>query len=355
MTVSERRTMSNKDFNLSANSFDLLRLIGAGFVLLSHSFRHFNLTKPVWSLFFMDGSIGVMIFFAITGFLIMPAWERSQKKEHPYKSYFWNRIIRIYPGIIFSFLLITLIDGLLIKENVFSLNYLVYMFKYCILSRGSQYGANGLSNGVLWTILPDIVYYILTPFIWKFLKKLKTWQWILLIVVFWQFNIFDSWTISVFKQIPLFGKLVGDGFPLCFMYQFLIGSFLYFKRETILAFFIKHKLYAYLWLIAFTAFYEFFYLTDVFPKNWVMHSPVIAIMAVPLSIVMGYALGDHHVKIDISYGVFLIHMIVIGTLKFLGVSGYIGVLLVLVIGPVLALLYCIAIEKPVLKLKTLVK
>ena len=349
--MSNVSAVSRESFKLNENSFDILRIVGAFIVVLSHSFRHFELTKPSWALFFMDGSIGVMIFFAITGFLIMPAWERSREKEHPYRSFFWNRIIRIYPGIIFSFLLITLIDGIVIKENVFTLDYLVYMFKYCVLTLGGKYGANGLSNGVLWTIMPDIVYYILTPFIWKFLNRLKTWQWILLIGFFWLFNVFDSWTIGLFKQIPLFGRLVGDGFPLCFMYQFLIGSFLYFKREKILGFFVEHKVYAYLWLALFTAFYQFFYLTDVFPKNWVMHSPVIAILAVPLAIVMGYAMGGHRLKFDISYGLFLVHMIVIGTAKFCGVGGYVGVGVALVGGVALALLSCFVVERPALRLK----
>ena len=107
------------------NAFDLLRLVGACIVMLSHSFRHFGVDKPIYSLFFTDGSVGVIMFFAMSGFLIMPAWERSRSYSKPFFRFYWNRLVRLFPMIIISFVLITLFNSFLIGENILTLDYFI--------------------------------------------------------------------------------------------------------------------------------------------------------------------------------------------------------------------------------------
>ena len=63
-----------KEFNFKENCFDVLRIIAITIVMLSHSFRWFGIEKPSWLMFFTDGSIGVSMFFAMSGFLIMGAY-----------------------------------------------------------------------------------------------------------------------------------------------------------------------------------------------------------------------------------------------------------------------------------------
>ncbi len=339
----------------SDNAFDVLRLIGAFIVIFSHSCRHMGVEKPFWSVYFTNGAVGVMVFFAITGFVIMPAWERARKKKHPYLSFWLNRILRIYPGLILSFILITVIDSLVIGEKIFTKEFLVYVVKYCFLARGDRYGLNGLTNGVLWVIIPDIVYYALTPLIWKLMHNRKTWIWILIIFIFWQFNIFDTQIIGFFGRIPFIGRFIGEDFFLCLFYEFLIGSFLYFKKDTIIAFFIRRKWVAWVLFAAFSVFFEIYTYFDVIPPKGVMHSPWIGILMPFFAIILGFALGKIHLKIDISYGLFLNHMIVIGTLLYLGIKGLKGMALVILITPLIAVFSLLFVEKPALRMKNLLK
>ncbi|NCC55842.1 MAG: acyltransferase, partial [Erysipelotrichia bacterium] len=227
---------SSKEIQYKDNAFDLLKMIGGFIVLFSHSFRHFEITKPPVSLFFTDGATGVMIFFAISGFVIMPSWEKQVGKKNSYLKFLVNRCLRIIPPLWFSFVIITLANFILKEINIFTFDYLKYAIKYCIFTYGEGYGDSGISNGVLWTILPTVVFYLFTPLIYKVMKEQKTYVWLLVIFIFWQFNVWDAQVINLFQKIPYVGSIVkasGAGFPLCFMYEFLIGSFLYFKRNTI--------------------------------------------------------------------------------------------------------------------------
>lgn len=239
----EYKTKAQKQTSLHYrdNAFDLFKLVGAYIVMLSHAFRHFGVSKPAWSLFFTDGAVGVMMFFSITGFVIMPAYERSVQKKQRLWSFYWNRIVRLLPPIVFSFFVITLINWMIIHESIFRLGYIKYALKYCFLAKGGGYGDNGISNGVMWTIVPDVVYYLSTPVIYMVMKDKRTWVWLLLILVFWQFNIWDKQVIQFFNKIPFIGEHIDAGFSLCFIYEFLVGSFLYFKRDSIIFFFQHHK------------------------------------------------------------------------------------------------------------------
>ena len=80
-----------------------------------------------------------------------------------------------------------------------------------------------------------------------------------------------------------------------------------------------------------------------------MHNPIQGIIVAPLTILLAYEIGTHKLKYDISYGIFIYHMIVIGGLLCLGVTGYIGIVLTIFISPILGFISCKYIEKPVLK------
>ena len=348
--------MNNKtiDFqtplNLNDNCFDLLRYIGAVIVVLSHSFRWFGINKPFYSLFFTDGSIGVMIFFSMTGFLIMPAYERQMGKDKSILKFYWNRAIRIYPAILFSFLVISIIDFFFIGVDFSLVSYAKYFFKYVFLCKGAGYNG-GISNGILWTIIPDLVFYLLTPFIWKVMHNAKTHTWIIVIMCFYLFNLYDKEVITSLQSIPLLGLFVNDGFFLCFIYEFLIGSFLYCKRDSILSYFINKRYLVVAFLAAFSIFHSVYTYTGVFTKAYIMHSPVTAPFACFLNILIGYAFGRIKMKIAITYGIYIFHMVIVGLLLWAGVKDYSGVIITLATTPILAFVSYYFVEKPFLRLK----
>jgi peptidoglycan/LPS O-acetylase OafA/YrhL len=88
------------------NNFGLLRLTFALCVLISHSFELVDGDRSREPLTYMFGTIslgelGVAGFFLISGFLITVSFENSSSLL----SYFWKRILRIYPAFIVVFIL----------------------------------------------------------------------------------------------------------------------------------------------------------------------------------------------------------------------------------------------------------
>jgi peptidoglycan/LPS O-acetylase OafA/YrhL len=87
------------------NNFDVLRLFAAGLVLGGHSFplsgRHDPFAPHTL------GTVGVEIFFAISGFLVTRSW----LSDPSLRSYLKKRILRIIPGLVCAVLVTGLVIG----------------------------------------------------------------------------------------------------------------------------------------------------------------------------------------------------------------------------------------------------
>lgn len=85
---------------LRANHFNTMRLAMALLVVWSHCFAIYYGTEdfePISLILdgqYNAGNIGVRVFFAVSGFLIVQSWERSSSP----RSYFSKRVRRIFPG-----------------------------------------------------------------------------------------------------------------------------------------------------------------------------------------------------------------------------------------------------------------
>ena len=77
-----------------------------------------------------------------------------------------------------------------------------------------------------------------------------------------------------------------------------------------------------------------------------MHTPWIGIMVAPLTILLGFVLKPIHFKLDLSFGLFLFHMVVVGMLLHFGIGGVFGIIITAVFTPFLALVSVFLIEKP---------
>ncbi len=77
------------------NNFDLLRLLAAWAVLVSHSFAVVGEPEPLHQFGTTLGYVGVLVFFAVSGLLIRRSWEYDPSPRD-----FWiKRGLRLLPAL----------------------------------------------------------------------------------------------------------------------------------------------------------------------------------------------------------------------------------------------------------------
>lgn len=78
------------------NAFDLIRFVAALAVLFSHSFATSGLPEPTYFGGETAGSLGVFVFFAVSGYLVQQSWSRQPDP----RSFVLSRVLRIFPGLL---------------------------------------------------------------------------------------------------------------------------------------------------------------------------------------------------------------------------------------------------------------
>lgn len=220
------------------NNFDLIRFVAATLVIISHSFAAAGgHTEPGIGSNSL-GTIGVYVFFTISGFLVTRSW-----LLHPRVSAFiGKRLLRILPGLAGATLFVLFIIGpifttLPLKQyfkdpltllyigniGIFSLNYnLPGVFTHNSF-------ANNV-NGSIWTLPHEFIAYIGIGFAGAFglLKKRPPVVWSYALVLIASYVL-----ISIFKNTALY-VLDLQLAPFFHMIPFfVIGSLLYIHRDKI--------------------------------------------------------------------------------------------------------------------------
>jgi len=155
------------------NSFDLIRHLAALAVLFSHQFALSGLPEPTVGLTSLGG-LGVMVFFAISGFLITASWNRSNSLSE----YLSKRIRRIFPAlivccIIMIYIIAPIFSSRSASSYIFSMDSLEGFFSYALLQFrypfisdfGADYIFKNAINGSLWTLKFEFFDYILISMI----------------------------------------------------------------------------------------------------------------------------------------------------------------------------------------------
>ena len=336
-----------KQIEFKENCFDLLRLVAAITVMLSHSFRWFGIEKPIWSLCFTDGSVGVITFFTISGYLIMASWENCLKFQKPWKRYIYNRVFRIFPALIFSFLFLIILDIVIYGTSFTFEPGIIYGFiQYCFRFNGAPFSV-GFTNGVLWTLRDEVILYGLVPFLYNVLKKLSIKKWCILIFTCWLFNVFD-------KQIVTYTSISGDSF-IVLMYEYLIGIFVYFHKDRILPVISNKKFllpFGVVWMIWFCVLsFSGIEHNGMLLLGGEMHNPTLGITLPWLIIGLGYS-ENVHLRIDLSYGIYLYHMLLIWPAIYLGLTKVADMVLVWLLVIVVACCSYFAVEQNFAKVKS---
>lgn len=151
-----------------SNAFDALRLVAALAVLYSHSFALLREPEPR-VLGLTLGGFSVVLFFAISGFLISQSWDRVPSLY----VFAMRRALRIAPGLIVAVLFTALIVGSLstrlpISEYIMSSQ----TWRFILSNASAVCGVEDLpgvfegmphtaANGSLWTLRYEIVMYVL--------------------------------------------------------------------------------------------------------------------------------------------------------------------------------------------------
>lgn len=240
------------------NNFDVIRLIAASLVFVSHQFGFFNMPDPLQKSTSLSlGTLGVYVFFLISGYLIMKSYIRMPN----IKNYLINRTLRIYPGLIVCILITMFIFGPILteaplKEYFTSPETYSYLWNISLIKL-SYYlpGVLGqkILNPPLWTLVFEFTMYILVIF-FATVKIYKTKSYNILLITlligaiiatsigvqndiyFVGFNV--NWFLKFFIVFFL-GSLfyVNQNHLNLFWYHFLsIGILWYFSIDTFLFF-----------------------------------------------------------------------------------------------------------------------
>lgn len=353
--------INQKEVSFSlTNNFNLIRIFAAFQVALSHSVSHLEIKMPagfsILSLF-----PGVPIFFTVSGFLISNSFYRNPK----WKEYFINRIVRIFPGLWVCFL--TLLFGLFVTGvlsiDSFNSSYFwrwvsaqVSFFQFYTPDFLRSWGV-GTPNGSLWTIPVEIQFYIFLPFIYFINIKFTKNQWIL-------FSLFLGITViflNSYYQTLDPNILVTKIYHVTlapFLAYFLLGYFAFIFWENI-RFWVEGKFL--MWAVIYGIYIGLFFFKwglydgSYYPNliGWISNI-LLSLLVLSAAFTNG-TLSDKVLKgNDLSYGIYLYHMVVVNFMIDLKVESN-KLFLALSITCLLAFISWKLVEKPCLSLKAKLK
>jgi peptidoglycan/LPS O-acetylase OafA/YrhL len=156
--------------NKTTNNFDALRLIAAILVIVGHSFELLAKPDPLHSFFDTEslGGIGVVMFFAMSGYLVALSLLRSPNITE----FLWRRALRIVPAlwvliavsVLFWGAIVSRFDLLTYYTSPTTNDYLIWMFFRFRDTLPGTFENNPLQqgfNGSLWTLPLEVRCYIL--------------------------------------------------------------------------------------------------------------------------------------------------------------------------------------------------
>lgn len=338
------------------NNFDLIRFLAAFQVVYGHSFSHLGINNAAIDFFysFLKYFPGVPVFFTVSGFLIFWAFDRNPN----IKQYALNRVLRLYPAL-YVCLTITIILLLYNSSGNLLNNQTFYTWLVAQLTVFQFYTPDilrfwgvGTPNGSLWTIAVEVQYYILVPLVFLIMRKMKKWLVLLSLILA---SILANFTLNAMPENIIQKLAFVSIIP--YLFNFLIGSVFYIFWNK-LGNLVQNNFYK--WLLAYVAYilifdvmFEFnltsYHITNIFqPISMVILSCLVLSFAFSMNTLSEKVLKHN----DISYGIYIYHMLVVNTLLSMGISKSLtSFVIVFVVTTILAYASWILIEKPALGLK----
>ena len=340
------------------NNFDLLRLLAALQVVVLHAAGHLEApmsesVKAVLRLF-----PGVPIFFTISGFLIFQSYQRN---AGDLRQYVLNRIVRIYPGLVATFLL-GLVLILWSAPQLKSRDLLLWsfgqitIFQYWTPDSLRSYGV-GTPNGALWTIPVELQFYALLPLIYRWWKKVGV---AALVVPF---------VLSILSYLTLFAMYPATAiayklFMVCvlpYLFNFLIGVCLAAYFDRVKSFVVGKGAY---WFLGYTAagllnlFILHWWIGGYTPTNplGIVSVIVLGITVISLAYTVPHLSRTLLRHNDISYGIYIYHMPIVNLMVQHGLlRRYSYFWLAILLTTAVAIVSWKWLESPLLRMKTRVR
>lgn len=156
---------------------DFLRGFAVSTVIIYHFFVLLNLMgDPLFPYIHFFGQFGVSLFFVISGYLIYRSidFTLSQKNiKNGITSYTLHRLFRILPAYYMNLFIVILIFGLLQGfDYILSSAFIKPLFSHLTFSSYFIYKDAGFGiNGAYWTLNIEMLWYILVPILFIFIKK----------------------------------------------------------------------------------------------------------------------------------------------------------------------------------------
>lgn len=293
------------------NSINLIRMIAAIQVFFGHAIPAFGITAtPLMDCFLIPIFIfeGVPVFFCLSGFLIWDSIERTKNL----KQFIEKRVFRLYPELWCGVLINMLLMCFLYSDGIEWLSFIAFQFTQGTILQfwtpDSLRGyATGTPNGPLWTICVMVQAYIALWFIYRFLHKKKLSYWIPLLIVTTSINMFRPFFADILPQMIY--KITFYMFS-THIWLFLVGAFVneYFDKVIVCL-----KRFWWLFLIISQA--------AVRTGFDIGSYKTIKSLFLGLGVIgIAYALPKLNIKYDLSYGLYIYHMIVINVMVVIGVS-----------------------------------
>ena len=321
---------------INDNSISLIRIIAACQVMLGHIIEHLELPiddTPLRLVYFIRG---VPVFFVISGFLIWFSIERSQS----YRQYLEKRFWRIYPElwvavIIEIIILVMLYNGWELKELLLFAFGQGTIFQFYTPDSLRGYGV-GTPNGALWTIGVMIQFYIIAWFVHKLMHKRKPTTWVAGFLAAFLISAGGTYITKHYLDIEIASKLYDQTF-IKYFWLFYIGMFVAEYKTSAIPVLQK---YWYVLLIA--AFLFFWTGWDLFSGYFLLWSLFMTLGLIGFA----YRFPRFAIAPDISYGLFLYHMIVVNVFVHYNIIGnWKYVIPVVVVSMLLAFISTVTIGK----------
>jgi peptidoglycan/LPS O-acetylase OafA/YrhL len=302
------------DVSRGSNNFDLLRLVLASMVVLTHCLSCSREPSISW-LRYAAGPVGfggaglvaVEGFFAISGYLVVASYERSGTTM----SYLSKRARRILPGywgaLVFALLLGALLSTL--PARAFFSSSGTWKFAAANLSFANflhpllpglftDNPKDSLVNGPLWTIKIEVMFYLAVPLLVAACRRFGKWQ---TLAALFAASVIFRVGFQHFHQRRLAQQLPGQ------LSFFLVGTVVYYYHRWF------HRNARWMWLATGLS------ALAVLLMKWT----ILQTISIPLAVMCVAVLAPHIASPtqwfgDLSYGTYVLHYPVVQGLVSLG-------------------------------------